>query len=120
MKKPEELHAFLQRVDSEIAKNRIEIRKARKRIARLNKDLKMMRQKLKSHKHEGNTQNDSPVLLLAKPYISLDDKRQDVLSSLQKWWDTKLKKERKARIRAQKEATEIAVEKMRRGTRIRR
>lgn len=120
MKEPEDISTFLHRVDAEITKNRIEIKKTKKRIARLNKDLKVMRQKLKSHKHEYKAQNDSPVLLLAKPYASLNDVRQALLANAQKWWDTKLKKERKVRIRAQKKATEIAVERMRRGTRIRK
>lgn len=75
MKKPEGIHVFLQRVDAELTKNRNEIKKTRKTIARLNRYVQTLRKRLKKHSDQTSTEADSAVIHLNVPTNGKNQRR---------------------------------------------
>lgn len=108
MKKSEDLGTTLRRIIDELAKNKVVMKKVNKKIARLNKGMRMLRQHLKNHSHKAMEPVDSAVIHLAAPTHGKKLRRYNaLLLRIQTGWEKKLEKDKKERARARKDAVRI-------------
>ncbi|MDO8537139.1 MAG: hypothetical protein Q7R94_02750 [bacterium] len=64
MKKPEELRGFCKELDEGVTRNQDEIKKIKKKIARLNKEVRVLRKRVKTHKHPQAEPSPDAVIIL--------------------------------------------------------
>lgn len=108
MKKPEELRAFLQRVDGEVTKSQNEIKKIKKKITRLNKEMRVLRKRVKTHKHAQTEASPDAVILLKVPARGKKAQQlNSVLIQIQTDGEKKPRKGRRYRRKAGKEDAQV-------------